>query len=70
MPEGGRQKTCRQVVVAECGEEACELSSECGFGPTATAGGRRLGEDQQGGCGAKEHFTEAQVLGGAWKRKL
>lgn len=66
MPEG--EQTCRQVVVAECDEEACESSAvsvACGPQQQREAGG--LGEDTtRGGCGA-EHFTEAQVLGGAWK---
>lgn len=57
--------------MAECDEEACESSAvSVALDPQQQREAGGLGEDQQGGCGAKEHFTEAQVLGGAWKRKL
>lgn len=71
MPERERQ-TCKQAVVIECDKvpRERELSSDCGFGPTVTQEAGGSGEDQQGGCGGKDHFTEAQRLGGTQKRKL
>lgn len=57
--------------MAECDEEACESSAvSVALDPQQQREAGGSGEDQQGGCGAKEHFTEAQVLGGARKRKL